>query len=355
MSSRIRRASLPRTELGDDPNANRNVKDYMATIEPTSSADWSDSFVVSDEELEKMADPDWVYPNLIIQGHILVVVAPPNGGKTTLMLWVAGQIADDYEVFYVNADVSGSDAKAMAQTARAGGFKMMFPDMKVGRSMADVVHYLEEMNRKAGDYSNRVYIFDTLKKMTDVINKSRTNRLFETLRGLSAKGATIVLLAHTNKYAADDGKQIFEGTGDVRADADEMIYLEAQKHSDRSMTLSTVLEKVRGEFEPLTFDITRDRRVTHTKYRDIKKENDLRKQRKKDEEVIEMITEALSNESMNQQGVVNHCRDAGFSASRVRGVLRRYSKGPDTIWSATKGEKNSWNYRLVTLGENQKT
>ena len=55
-------------------------------------------------------------------------------------------------------------------------------------------------------FSGQVFIFDTLKKMTDVINKRAAKDLLATLRGLSTKGMTIILLAHTNKYKGADHK-----------------------------------------------------------------------------------------------------------------------------------------------------
>ena len=74
-------------------------------------------------------------------------------------------------------------------------------------------------------------------------------------------GMTIVLLAHTNKYNDADGKPIFEGTGDLRTDVDKMIYFIPQFHSDKSMTVSTVPDKVRGSFQPITFSISANREV----------------------------------------------------------------------------------------------
>lgn len=348
MSSAIREALLVPTELGNDPNDNREATGYLEAVEGQPEITWMDEFVLTKREISKIANPTWVFKNLIIQGHLIVIPAPPSGGKTTLFVWIAGEISSEYKVYYVNSDVSGTDAKAMAEQALRDGFTMMLPDIKVGLSMDDVVTNLVNMNRQGGDFSNMVFIFDTLKKMTDVINKSKAKQLFKTLRGLTGKGMTIILLAHTNKHKGEDGKLIFEGTGDIRADADEMIYLESQKHSDKSMTISTVLEKVRGDFEPITFEITADRAVIPSEeYRDIKKASIERQQREKDEEVVEMVKEALSHECVKQQEVINYCKDSGFGAKRVRDVLRCYS---NLIWYARRGEKNSWNYELVRSG-----
>jgi archaellum biogenesis ATPase FlaH len=356
MNTPIKEIVLQRTSAGNDPNDNRDDPDYLHNLKPRYKDDWMNGYKLTDEERQQLSDPVWIYPNLIIKGHILVLVAPPNGGKTTLMLWIAGEIAKKYQVIYVNSDVSGSEVKPMDIFAQEHEFTMLFPDLKAGKSMDDIVRQLEVMNNVNTDYSHLVFIFDTLKKMTDVINKARTKKLFKTLRGLSAKGMTIVLLGHPNKHLGDNGKLVFEGTGDVRADADEMIYLVHQKHPDKSMTVSTELEKVRGDFEPISFEISPDRTVMPSgKFTDVKKANELHSQHTKDSQVIKTIEAALSGGQANQSAIVNLCGKQGISSARTRRILKQYSFGSMQKWDREKGGKNSWNYKLFTPAKNTQT
>jgi hypothetical protein len=37
---------------------------------------------VSMDEASQFCDPEWIYENLIIKGHVIVIPAEPNGGKT---------------------------------------------------------------------------------------------------------------------------------------------------------------------------------------------------------------------------------------------------------------------------------
>ena len=69
-----------------------------------------------------------------------------------------------------------------------------------------------------------VIIFDTLKKCGDLMSKKGTADLMQFFRNLSGLGATVVLLAHTNKHK-QDGKFVFEGVGDIRNDCDDMVFL----------------------------------------------------------------------------------------------------------------------------------
>ncbi|MDT8311887.1 MAG: hypothetical protein RQ732_10610, partial [Methylophaga sp.] len=287
--------------------------------------------------------PKWVYPNLIIQGHVAVYPAPPNGGKTTIFAWIAGQIANEYQVFYVNADISGGDSKDMQAQANEKGFKLLLPDMKAGLSMTDVVDNLEAMNALDNNYSSHVFIFDTLKKMTNVIQKDRAKNLYKTLRGLSAKGMTIILLAHTNKYNDADGVPIYEGTGDLRSDVDEMIYLIPKKNDDGSMTVSTKPDKVRGSFKPLTFNISSDRRVSLAdEFVDVIDAMRYEHLVEEDEPIIQAIHEAIDNQKVNQTEIVSYCKSIGIAGTRkTTKVLERYSLPPIKLWNKQKAFENN--------------
>lgn len=317
--------------------------EFMRGIQSPDPFSWTQKFTLSDEEAAMIADPKWVYPNLIIQGHVSVYPAPPNGGKTTIFSWIAGEISDRYQVFYVNADISGGDAKLMQAQAKQNNFNLLLPDMKAGLSMNDVVDNLEAMNEFNQNYSSHVFIFDTLKKMTDVINKGKAKTLYKTLRGLSAKGMTIVLLAHTNKYNDADGKPIYEGTGDLRSDVDELIYLIPKKNADDSMTVSTEPDKVRGTFKPMTFNISPDRHVSLAdEFVDVIEANKMQRQLEDDETIIQAVNEAISQEKFKQTEIISHCKDMGIGGRRqVEKVLNRYSKNPVKLWHKQKALQNN--------------
>lgn len=311
---------------------------------------WTKKFTLTDEEVAMIADPKWVYPNLVIQGHVAVYPAPPNGGKTTTFNWIAGEIAQDYQVCYVNADISGSDAKIMQAYAEEKGFQLLLPDMKAGLSMTDVVDNLIALNNLDNKYDSHVFIFDTLKKMTNVIHKDKSKELYKTLRGLSAKGMTIILLAHTNKYNDADGKPIYEGTGDLRSDVDELIYLIPKKNDDGSMTVSTEPDKVRGTFEPITFNITADRQVSLAdEFIDVAEANRRSKQLKEDESIIQAVTEAITQEKFKQTEIISYCKTEGIAGRRqVERVLNRYSKQPLMLWHKEKAlQHNAMQYFLI--------
>ena len=321
---------------------------------PKPNMGWIEKFKLTEAEVDELVDPEWIYENLIIKGHLILNPADPGAGKTTIMLDVAGEIAGDYEVIYVNADVGCGDVKAMQAQADERGFHLLLPDMKAGLSMDDVVNRVISMNQIDANYSNIVFIFDTLKKMTDVINKTRAKELLKTLRGLTAKGMTIILLAHTNKYTDADGHPIYEGTGDLRSDVDDLIYFIPKKNEDGSMTVSTdpisLTAKRRGTHQPITFRISANREVSRTDvYVDTAAQVKTEKQMEQDKTIIEAVTEAIESGKFKRTEIVSYCSHAEIAGRKsVEAVLRRHE---GKLWTCTKGfQKNAWIYALIDKG-----
>ena len=92
--------------------------------------------------------------------------------------------------------------------------------------------------------------------------------------------------------------------------------------------------------------MAKDRTITlSNEFRDIAKEREAQRQRERDDDYIEFIKEALCDGCGTQNQIVQYCK--GFSPKKLREVLKRYAHESRQIWQATRGEKNSWNYKLV--------
>lgn len=311
------------------------------------NGDFMSEFEVTLEEAEKYDDPEWAYENLIIRGHMSAIIAEPNAGKTTIFMneVCPKLVKADYDVVYVNADVGQADAKSMVSHSTEHGYRLLLPDMKTGLSMNHFVESIKCQNDNGKEFDNYIFIFDTLKKMTDVIVKSHAKELFKLLRSMTAKGATIVTLGHTNKYKDSDGNPIYEGTGDLRSDFDELIYLVPEFHSDSSITVSTKPNKVRGKFEPITFEIDHERNVTLSDYVDVSAKIKAENQKEKDSPTIELITDAINAEQFTEAKIVEYCKKHGTGWRTVQGVLNRYNGKLWTIELALKN--NAKQYFLI--------
>ncbi len=314
-----------------------------------SSFDWLKEFELSDQEAEQISDPTWIETGMYAEGHVIAIVAKPNGGKTTICFHQACDIAaTGKSVVYVHADTNPSDAKRMRSRAQRHRVRYLTPDMKVGRSMADVVRKLQKLAQSDADLAGQVWFFDTLKKMANVISKESLKATLALMRKLSARGMTCILLCHTNKYRNDSGEWQYEGTGDLESDCDELIYFEPRDNDDGSLTVSTRCTKRRAQIEPITWDILPDRTVTRRdEYVDVVAENQRQAQREQDQPTIEAITEVLTGGSKKQTEIIAYCHELKITEKRVRTVLKRYSS---VLWRAEKlFEKNAWRYELNAI------
>ena len=216
---------------------------------------------VTEEIVEKIADAKFAWRELIPQGHMFVLCAKANGGKTTFMVHVSAELAQNgYRVMYINADASASDIKHYQHHAKDHGYSLINPDLTNG-SAERVIEELRNLAQSNVDFSKDVIVLDTLKKFTDMMNKTRAKEFYSLVRTLTAKGMTVICLAHTNKYDDADGKPMFEGTGDTRNDCDELIYLIPVKNPDGTITVSTLADKTRAPIKDISFRISVDREV----------------------------------------------------------------------------------------------
>lgn len=320
---------------------------------PDNGLDWLSASTPTQAELELFDDPKFIYDNLIINNHIAVIVAPPNGGKTTIMYHVAGEMAaKGHDVTYVNSDVAPADSKALTKIASDKGFRHVLPDIKGSYTMLELVGKLIEDSSGVEKYDKCVFIFDTLKKLCNVINKSHVKELFAGFRKLTGKGMTIILLGHTNKHKDKEGKPMFEGTGDVRADVDELIYLTPQKHPDGSMTVTTDPDKIRGTIKPVTFKIDADRNVTLAdEVVNTARANIIEQEFKKDKTNVSHILEAIESGSKTQKDILDYCKDKGIGARIVKDLLTKYSDDSSNDlpkqWKSEKGARNSLIFSLI--------
>jgi AAA domain len=308
---------------------------------------WLEEYEMTDSEAHQIADPAWIEPGLIADGHVVAIVAKPNGGKTTIMFYLACEWARaGRRVVYIHADTNPADAKRMREIAMAHGVRYLTPDFKVGKSMANVVENLESLAASNATLHGQIWLFDTLKKMSNVIHKSSLRQTMMMLRKLSSRGMTCILLAHTNKYRNADGEWQYEGTGDLEADLDELIYFEPRENPDGSLTVSTRCAKRRAEIAELTWDIARNRTVTRrTEYVDVASEAAALAQREKDEPAIEAICAALATGAKKQLELIAQCREFRLSEKRVRAVLKSYT---GVEWRAERLFKdNAWRYELL--------
>jgi hypothetical protein len=305
---------------------------------------------VTDEIVSKIADAKFAWKELFPQGHLIILVAKANGGKTTFMTHVAGEmVTNGYQVLYVNADAGASQIKEYYQHAKDNGYKLINFDLTNGSSET-VISQLKDMANADYDFSDTVIILDTLKKFCDLMQKTSSKVFYTLLRTLTAKGMTVICLAHANKYDDNEGMPIYEGTGDTRNDSDELFYLIPVRNTDGTMTVSTntthTTAKSRAKLKDISFTITADRRVEIlNKHIDTLVLSQYQNDLEKDFELIGFILDRIEFKSQSATELYDFSKDnkLGYSRKDLETVLKRYSdmnsSCPEPKWLAMKAPK----------------
>ncbi len=322
-------------------------------------------YEVKAEYVNTLGKEEFIYRNLIIKNHILVIIALSGGGKTTFLYFdVAPKLAvDGYKVWYIDADSPPSDHKKMKAIADQYGFIFMIPDVNMGKSVKSLIGDIEEIAAKGESLENNVFFFDTLKKFANLMGKESTKGFFVLMRKLTKLGATIVLPGHANKYLDPQGNLIPEGVGDVKSDADDLIFFNRDKKPDGSIDITTVVDsdkgaKVRGMFEPFSFNISKEREITfYEKPLDTIDLSNTGISKATDEEIIQIAVSYVKSRSkpVKQSQLVQYTSDklsgkAGINKVRMvivqRSVLKNEPLKSGTRLICTVGDKNGHYYEL---------
>lgn len=314
------------TERINDQGEEFDVGSYFAEL------------TLQEEDVKKMAEAEFLIPDMIVRGHIAAYVAPGNGGKTTIFVFLCEQLVKvGAKVFYINVDGSPGDLKRHFAHAAEHGYQVIAPDAKDGKSTQDVMEKLQAMAKSTQRLDNVVFIIDTLKKFVDVISKRDAKEFYKLMRSLSVRGATVCLLGHCNKYRDENGRPIFEGTADLRNDLDELIYLNSvQLDNPKRLEVTTDPDKKRAEFNPKSYIVYLDdnRRVVESSVRLQIIRPDVRA-------VVELIKAAITDGNTSQKAIVEFVTErCEHGPKKVKQILHEYT-----------GENLTFNKRLTGRGK----
>jgi hypothetical protein len=231
------------------------------------------------------------------------------------------------------------------------GYTLINPDLTNGTA-DKVIEELKFASTSQSDFSKVVIVLDTLKKFGDMMNKAKSKQFNSLLRTLTAKGITVICLAHTNKHEDKDGKPIFEGTGDLRNDFDELIYLIPIRNLDGTTTVSTLKDKTRADIRDESFVITADREVKLLEHHiDTLAISEWQKNLADDEPVIKFILEHISpiSKTATELRTIAMNTNVKYSRNRLDAVLKRYCAGnsPDPKWSASPASTIGFKYGVI--------
>jgi hypothetical protein len=299
------------------------------------ASDMFKHLILNLEDVNQMADSNFLVPNMIVQGHITLFAAPANGGKSTLFIYLCEQLsANGMDVIYINADSSPGDLKEHHSHATRHGYLVISPDTKVNRSIQDVQDMFNKIANSPDQCVNLVLVLDTLKKFVDMLDKKQLKTFFATLRAMTIKGATICLLGHTNKYLGKDGNSIFEGMGDVRTDIDDLIYLDSSINPDTGyLEVTTRPDKVRATFYPRSFIIELPSRAVRESTSVISIHSD------EEAKLLQLVLNSIQKGCISQQDILNEVKSkTTMGINAIRSALVKFVRASDARITITLGQ-----------------
>ena len=309
-------------------------------------------YVVTDEQVSELQETRLIWRHLIAHGHVAVWSAPANGGKTTIARMAAAELAaDGWSVWYFQEDASAGDLPALQRHAKEHGYRMLTASF-TNASPQDQFEQLEGLAHTDCDLSKFVMYFDTMKKYIDLMSKRGAREFFQIMRALTQRGATIVLLGHTNKHRTPDGQLIFEGVGDVRNDVDELIYIDAtDKDSDGVRILTMDPDKVRCMAQRCSFrlDTATMKIEAMDRIVDAAAVRARAAQMVEDDDAIRAIRNALMDGGMKLMALASEAaKESGISERTIRKIIDRYSsqdpKDADALWIENRMQTQNVRY-----------
>ena len=300
-----------------------------------------------------------VMKNIALLGQITAIYAPPNTGKTMLVIHLIKEaikhgVIRGENIFYINADDSYNGLIEKVILAEKYGFHMLAPENN-GFKTKELTQHMKTMIEQ-DSAKEKVIILDTLKKFTDLMDKKNCSDFMNTARAFSTKGGTLILLAHTNKNRNAEGKVVAGGTSDIGDDADCVFLLDETSHNNDIKSVFFENTKARGNvgkeigftystsanhnYEQKLDSVTAlDAATVHTQ----KEALTIAVEQEQNQPIIDVITVELSKCDQLKTNLIDLIHKSGFSVRSIRAVLTKYE---GEKWNVIPNGRNSKKYSI---------
>ena len=160
-----------------------------------------------------------------------------------------------------------------------------------------------------------------------------------------------MMLAHCNKYRDHDDNLVYEGTGDVKSDTDELLFMEFEKH-DHGQTMSIYPDKTRGEIHKLTFEMDKERNIKSSLlFKDVKTSLIVESKLKNTDKPHALYIVLCIRKGITIQGQIVHaCRTKGFSSKGTFRILDVGSDERNLNQFLVKGDKDTKRCNAIRYG-----
>jgi len=203
----------------------------------------------SGEYEKQMREDKFILGELALLHQWTLIYAQPGTGKTLLVMMLlisaieSGEIESTH-IYYVNADDNQKGLTQKMKLADKYGFHMIAPGHNDFRSKM-LPNLFNEISE--GEHAQEtVVILDTSKKFYDPMSKTASREYGIIIRNFISKGATVIVLAHTNKKLDSNSKPIYAGTSDSLDDTDCAYTLRVIDTDSSSETKTVEFENIKS-------------------------------------------------------------------------------------------------------------
>jgi len=284
----------------------------------------------------------FVLNKIAILGQWTTIYGAPNSGKTLLTKWLLREalLSDEIDgesLYYINADDNYRGLVDKIELAEVWGMHVIAPHHN-GFDIAQIAALMSEMGH-GGTARGAVFILDTLKKFTDLMDKRAASEFGQVARGFVSAGGTLIALAHTNKHPDAEGKRVYSGTSDIVDDSDCCFVIDKVSSEERNGVTTHTVEfnniKARGDVAStvgFTFErrhgqsyealIDTVKRLERNDLDDIKGKASVESELEHDAPIIEAICTVISAGTVSKSKIVQKAHElSGKSSANVRKVL----------------------------------
>ena len=329
----------------------------------------------SQEMKRKMHEDKYILKDIAILGQWTVIYAAPNAGKTLITLKM---LIDSIEsgglngndIFYINADDTYKGFQQKLEIAEKYGFYMLMP----GQNNFEVnkfQNYLKQMIN-SGVSKGKIIVLDTLKKFTNLMDKSQSSGFGVVIRDFVSSGGSVISLAHVNKHKDELGNSVHSGTSDIKDDCDCCYVVDVNNPDAILKTVIFRNEKSRGDVaRKKTFQYRNENGISYLDILDsietlseheakvMHELNAINDRLKVNYPIINAVSDSIRDGIKLKTSLVEHVnKTTGISKSKIINVLEQhagldFSRGHR--WKVTTGDKNAQTYSLLVMTESSVT
>jgi len=332
---------------------------FIYTLQEDEVGDWKSqlhkiSTPVTIEDIKKVEDQKFLYPELIINNNITFLIAQANTGKSALTFAIIKELLDNNDVediFFFDPDSNIGYVKPiiLSLSEKYGDRFNYYNGVKTStKEMKDIMKSMSVLPNGTGKKS--LVICDGYQFFLDgSISEEKNHKAFiEISKGVRDRfGATMIVLHHTKRGKDEDGNSEYLGSQIVEAFTDNMLLMQEKNG------LELFVKKSRADKKNNVYKIEIDFKNREIKNINLKGKRSEIIEDNSDEVEIDITLEIIEDfmkgkEDVSMTQLKTHFkatrRDRPTEKKRADAIFNFIQESNKIKWNGEKGNKAKYNY-----------